>query len=299
MGAFLRQHTGAVLLSVVLHGVLMGALVYAARFTERTPVARQIAIEATVVDESVIQREIERLEALETEELRRQQEQERLAREQAEAARRELEAEQERLEAARRRQEEEQQQREEAARQEQARIAELQRQREEEERLAREEEARREEAERQRLEEEARLARVREEEEQRRREEEEQRRREAEEAAQRAALEAELQRALAAEEERREAEEAGLLDEYIRLIENRIQQNWIRPASAVAGLECVVNVTQIPSGDVIDVRIGRCNGDDAVLRSIEAAVLRASPLPKPPIPALFERNLQVIFHPEA
>ena len=60
-----------------------------------------------------------------------------------------------------------------------------------------------------------------------------------------------------------------------------------------------MNVTQIPSGDVIDVRIGRCNGDDAVLRSIEAAVLRASPLPKPPIPALFERNLQVIFHPEA
>ena len=103
----------------------------------------------------------------------------------------------------------------------------------------------------------------------------------------------------AAEDERLHAEEAGLLDEYIRLIENRIQQNWIRPASAVPGLECVVNVTQIPSGDVIDVRIGQCNGDEAVVRSIEAAVIRASPLPRPPVPALFERNLQVVFHPEA
>jgi colicin import membrane protein len=66
----------------------------------------------------------------------------------------------------------------------------------------------------------------------------------------------------------------------------------------VAGLECVVNVTQIPSGDVIDVRVGQCNGDDAVIRSIEAAVRRASPLPKPPLPALFDRNLIVTFRPE-
>jgi len=46
------------------------------------------------------------------------------------------------------------------------------------------------------------------------------------------------------------------------------------------------------------VRVGQCNGDEAVVRSIEAAVLRASPLPKPPTPALFERNLIVTFRPE-
>ena len=80
--------------------------------------------------------------------------------------------------------------------------------------------------------------------------------------------------------ERRGAEEAGLLDEYILLIENRIQQNWVPPTSAVAGLECVVNVTQIPSGDIVDVRVGR-NGprklDSAVseiLHGIQAAKLR-------------------------
>jgi hypothetical protein len=107
----------------------------------------------------------------------------------------------------------------------------------------------------------------------------------------------EMQRALAAEEERRRAEEVALLDQYARLIEDRIERNWIRPASAGPGLRCEVNVTQIPSGDVIGVRVGRCNGDDSVIRSIEAAVLRASPLPQPPTPSLFSRDLIVNFEP--
>jgi colicin import membrane protein len=45
------------------------------------------------------------------------------------------------------------------------------------------------------------------------------------------------------------------------------------------------------------VQVGRCNGDEAVRQSIEAAVYRASPLPEPPDPALFERNLVVKFAP--
>jgi colicin import membrane protein len=43
--------------------------------------------------------------------------------------------------------------------------------------------------------------------------------------------------------------------------------------------------------------VGRCNGDEAVKQSLEAAVLRASPLPNPPDPALFERNLVINFEP--
>jgi colicin import membrane protein len=103
---------------------------------------------------------------------------------------------------------------------------------------------------------------------------------------------------MAAEEERRQAEQAGLLDQYVRQIEDRIERSWIPPASAQPGLQCEVNVTQIPSGEVIGVRVVRCNGDEAVIRSIEAAVLRASPLPLPPIPSLFDRNLIVNFQPD-
>jgi colicin import membrane protein len=103
---------------------------------------------------------------------------------------------------------------------------------------------------------------------------------------------------LTAENERRAARDAELLDQYIRLIQDRIERSWIPPASARAGLECIVNVVQIPSGDVIDARVGRCNGDAAVVSSIEAAVKRASPLPRPPDPKLFARNLELIFKPD-
>ena len=284
MSPFLRQHPIAVLISTLFHVALALALTIGIDPSGRRRAAmpvEQVAIQATVVDEALIQQELERLEQLEQAELRQQQEAERQAREQAEAARRELEEEEQRLVSARQDREAEERlaldREAEAQRQRQAEAEQERQEREEEERLAREREA---EAQRQRQ------------------AEAERQRQEAAVARQRAEMESELQQAMALEEDRRRAEEAGYLDEYIRLIENRIQQSWIPPASAMAGLECVVNVTQIPSGDVVDVRVGRCNGDDAVIRSIEAAVLRASPLPRPTIASLFERNLEVVFNPE-
>ena len=101
-----------------------------------------------------------------------------------------------------------------------------------------------------------------------------------------------------ARNEARRAEESGLLDQYLRAITDAIQRKWNQPLSARPGLECVINVTQIPSGHVTAVSFGRCNGDDAVKRSIEAAVQAASPLPRPPVPALFNRSLEVTFKPE-
>ncbi len=295
MGSYFRKHTASIGLSTGLHIALAATLTLGLNFSDRPlypPAGETVAIEATVVDEALIQQEIERLEQQEQTEILRQQEQERLAREQAEEARRQLEEEQQRLEAAR-------QEREREVQAEEQRLADLQFQREAAERQQAE-------ADRLRAEEEARLAaereaeaqRQRELEEQRQREEQERLAREAEEARQRAEMEAELQRVLAQEDERRRAEESGLLDRYIRLIVNRIEQNWIRPASAQPGLECEVRVTQIPSGDIVDVQVGRCNGDAAVIRSIEAAVLNSSPLPRPPVDALFERSLNVVFTPE-
>jgi colicin import membrane protein len=122
---------------------------------------------------------------------------------------------------------------------------------------------------------------------------------EALEAKQKAQAEDDLRRELAAENAHNEAVEAGVLDEYIRAIQSRIEQNWNQPPSAKPGLECVVNVVQLPTGDVYDAKVdaSRCNGDEAVRRSIEAAVRKASPLPKPPSQAVFERNLVVTFKP--
>ena len=66
------------------------------------------------------------------------------------------------------------------------------------------------------------------------------------------------------------------------------------------GLERPVDfpkVTQEPGGTVTQVKVGECNGDQAVRQSIEQAVYRASPLPPPPDPSLFERELTIHFTP--
>ncbi|MBK7249808.1 MAG: cell envelope integrity protein TolA [Gammaproteobacteria bacterium] len=116
-------------------------------------------------------------------------------------------------------------------------------------------------------------------------------------ARERAASEAELQRGLEAEERARSAASSGLRAQWEAQIRARIQRAWIQPASARPGIECEVYMTQVPGGEVVNVRIGECNGDAAVRQSIEAAAYRASPLPPPPDPALFERSLVVRFRP--
>lgn len=107
-----------------------------------------------------------------------------------------------------------------------------------------------------------------------------------------------MQRELEAEERRLVAINSGKLAQYIALITDKVERNWMRPASARPGVECDVHVTQIPGGEVINVRVGRCNGDAAVIRSIEAAVFNSSPLPRPADPSLFDRNLRFTFKPE-
>lgn len=113
----------------------------------------------------------------------------------------------------------------------------------------------------------------------------------------RAAREAGLRRVMEAEERERAARASGAYASWVAQIRARIQGAWIRPPTARPGIDCTVYVSQVPGGEVVSVRIGECNGDDAVRQSIESAVYRASPLPPPPDPALFERNLEVNFKP--
>jgi colicin import membrane protein len=114
----------------------------------------------------------------------------------------------------------------------------------------------------------------------------------------RAAAEAELQAALDEEERVASLRASGLAAEWSAAIRARIERAWIRPDSARPGLDCTVAVTQAPGGTVLRVAVRTCNGDEAVRQSIEDAVLRASPLPAPPDPALFERELLLRFRPD-
>ena len=121
----------------------------------------------------------------------------------------------------------------------------------------------------------------------------------AEDAKARAALEADLKRRLSAEEEEGAAAAArsGVKDEYRALLVQAIERNWIRPPSARAGLACTLYVNQAAGGTVVDVKLGPCNGDEAVRESIVNAVYRASPLPAPGDPRAFERRLEIVFKP--
>jgi colicin import membrane protein len=110
--------------------------------------------------------------------------------------------------------------------------------------------------------------------------------------------EAELRRQLADEEHVSAVEASPARAQYIARLSARIQNAWIKPPSARAGLDCIVNITQVPGGEVTGAKVTQCNGDAAARQSIENAVLRASPLPPPPDPALFQRNLVIHFHPD-
>ena len=114
----------------------------------------------------------------------------------------------------------------------------------------------------------------------------------------RAARQAELQRALEAEERGNAARNSDEAMRWHAQITARIQRAWIKPPSARPGISCIVSVTQVPGGDVTNVRVNSCSVDDAAFReSVEAAVYRAAPLPMPPAGVPFERNLELTFAP--
>ncbi len=86
-------------------------------------------------------------------------------------------------------------------------------------------------------------------------------------------------------------------EKYIMQIAQKVENNWLRPVASSEGQSCDVIVTQTMMGDVIDVRLQSCTSDNAFQRSVERAVRKASPLPVPPDPELFDREIYFKFKP--
>jgi colicin import membrane protein len=285
-------------LAVLLHVVVFGSLVFALDISQRVQPITPMAITGTLVTEMavvppvikqpepepVVEDEPQVEPEPEPEPEPPQPDPEEVARKQAEEKKRQEDAriEQERLQRIRDEEAEKKRRADEAERKRLADEAEKKRKAEEAERK-RQEEA---EKELQRI----AAEKKREEDIRRQREENERLRREEEEAMRRSEIEAE--EALTA------ARNSDDMARYMFALNQRVTRNWVRPASAQPGLECEVKVRQAPSGDVISVNVVSCNGDDAVVRSIEAAVRKASPLPLPGNPILFEPDLRFVFKPE-
>jgi len=105
-------------------------------------------------------------------------------------------------------------------------------------------------------------------------------------------------------EARRTAEQAAAtqseLARYEGLIRQRVERNWVRPAGWSLGMECIVRVRLVPTGEVIQATVIRSSGNVGFDRSVENAVYKAAPLPLPEDRALFEhfRELELRFRPE-
>ncbi|MAD92073.1 MAG: hypothetical protein CMQ54_05010 [Gammaproteobacteria bacterium] len=107
-------------------------------------------------------------------------------------------------------------------------------------------------------------------------------------------LEADVRQAeIDAESKRFGALKSGDLSIYKNKILQKIERNWKLPVGAPAELDCSVRVQQIPGGVVAGVTILKCNGDEAVKRSIVAAIKTSSPLPEPSNPILFDRSILI------
>lgn len=275
-----------VTMALLLHVVLFGSLIFAIDFTDRARPVVPLAIKGTLVTDNavVIPPKAEEIVPPEPD----TSEQDRIRAEQ-EKRREDARLEEERLSRIK--------QREEEARLEQERLSRI-KQQEEEARKKAEADAERKriaDAEKRRQAEEAEKERKRLEAERAREAEIERQRLENERL--RAEAEALRQAEIAAESNRLDAMAASAEAAYIFAIQQKISRSWARPPTAVAGIECIVNIRQLPGGEVVSVSIGACNADATVQDSIKRAVFKASPLPAPADPSVFDRNLRVEFRP--
>ena len=102
---------------------------------------------------------------------------------------------------------------------------------------------------------------------------------------------------------------------YRGQISARIERVWVRPRTPVDDsrdgkatadssqsddtFSCQVQVRQDAAGNVQEVLLLRCNGTEAWRHSLVVAINQSSPLPAPPIPTVFSRELTMTFEAHA
>jgi colicin import membrane protein len=288
----------AISAAVLIHAVLIGFMVFNFSFkskqTEQAAFAEKVDIvKATTVDASAIEKEKQKLIEKELEKKRKEAEE----RKRLEDLKKKRELEEKQIKDLKEKQKQEKQKAE-ALEAERKAIA-LKRKQEEEKRKKEEAERKKKEQERIRKEKERKKQEA-----ERRAKEEAERKKQAEEQAR----QKRLADALAAEEAF-QAEQLAmqrattLLGKYTALITQKVSRYWAIAPDYVPGLETKVNVKLSSYGDVRSVAILKSSGNPRFDRSVESAILKATPLP---IPSVAEdagvnkqfQNLNLNFKPE-
>lgn len=91
------------------------------------------------------------------------------------------------------------------------------------------------------------------------------------------------------------AEQAGAqsraIDGYVRQIQNKIRRNIVEPPNLAGNPEVEFEVRVLPGGEIIEdtLRMRRSSGVPAYDQAVERAIRKASPLPVPSDPAMFDQ----------
>jgi colicin import membrane protein len=102
--------------------------------------------------------------------------------------------------------------------------------------------------------------------------------------------------AAAESEQRASASKRGLAD-YATKIRGKVRGNIALPPNIQGNPEAIFEVNQLPSGEVLSIKLKRSSGNAALDTAIERAILKSSPLPKPDDPSHFQRTLEIKYKP--
>jgi colicin import membrane protein len=91
---------------------------------------------------------------------------------------------------------------------------------------------------------------------------------------------------------------ANEIDEYKAKILAKIRRNIVMPPDLPGNPVAEFDVTLLPGGDILDVKLRTSSGFAAFDSAVERGIFLSKPLPLPPDPALFSkfRNLSVKVH---
>jgi len=85
---------------------------------------------------------------------------------------------------------------------------------------------------------------------------------------------------------------------YADKIRTRIKMNIVLPPGIKGNPEAIFDVTQLPTGEVLSVRLVTSSGYTPYDEAVERAIRKSSPLPRPDRPEQFRRELQLKFRPQ-
>jgi colicin import membrane protein len=96
------------------------------------------------------------------------------------------------------------------------------------------------------------------------------------------------------------AAQQRLNDKYISLIQNHVKRQIVEPPNLQGNPQVEFDVVLIPGGEVLSLKLRRSSGVPAYDAAVERAILKASPLPLPPDPTLFQqfRDLHLKIRPK-